>query len=183
MVRSMRPLYLLVCFAACRFDLPELPPAVVDAPSGTDAVTRMDAAIDAAPSKWVVIDTLLVPGIGTVMTSNEVLESGVVYTLRASGTYQWDGPDSVGDAEYYDIFGTPHDGAHSVDVGNSIDIGLAIDEPQWVNKRAFRWGAYNPSHTYVKFWVGKGAPITAQVQNIAPSGDTGFLVLEILAFQ
>jgi hypothetical protein len=170
MIQGMRIPCLLACLAACRFDLPAGP---VDAPPTPD--TSDDG-------EFVVIETLAVPSVPTgsgmpspVITSTKVLQAGVTYRLRASGTF-FTALQTFADAEYFDI----EPGRTPMDAPSGIDVGLAVDEPSLTSTRAFRWGAFSAGHVYEAAFIGKGGTITAQVHDNNYSVNSGTLTLEIL---
>jgi hypothetical protein len=164
---NVRSLCLLACLAACRFDLPDPPVGADDA-----------AGADAADSEWVVIETLTVLSNGTVVMSTKVLQAGVTYRLRASGTFYYD-TQVLGDAEYFDT----QSGSTPRDVVSSVDVGLAVNDDTPGPTRTFRWGAFKASHLYEAEWIGDGSTITAQIHDGNYSGNFGSLSLEILALQ
>lgn len=162
-----------VLAAACSFD----PSATRGSPgAGPDASPELDAAAEALP---VLLETLQVPTTGRpVALSMTVLESGVAYTLRASGVTQ-DADDDAwfGDAEYYwheDVPAIPGDSL------GQVDVGLAIDDQQIDDDRTPSWGAYDQAtHTYEATFTGKGSVISAQFHDV--DGDNlGALTLEIV---
>ena len=135
------------------------------------------AAPDAAPQ---LLETLTVPGIGTLVPSTTVLVLGVTYQLRASGVfviqpycdaeYAFSGPDGVTSDGYL------------VDLcdDNMTDAGLSIDDPQSGYLKTPHWGPYRADHIYVLDFVGKGAPIVAQIHDVAPANNSGALTLDII---
>ena len=140
----------------------------------TDSVP--DVAPDAPPQ---VIDTLIVPGIGTQTPSAVTLTVGRTYRLRASGTfYIAGGTDPYSDAEYWDF------AAGEKDLCDDLvtDAGLSIDDNVVDGAKNPKWGPYRPDHIYEIDFVGKGAPITAMIHDVGPGNNTGSLTLEIIAF-
>jgi hypothetical protein len=172
MIRSMRSLCScsLACLAACTF-------------------TRAEDKIDAPPppdtpdaGEFMVIETLAVPSVSTgagmpspVITSKKVLQSGVTYRLRASGTF-YTAIQTLADAEYFDV----DPGRTPMDMPSGVDVGLAVDEASPTSTRAFKWGAYSVGHVYEAAFIGKGATITAQVHDNNYMVNSGTLTLEIL---
>src|SRR5262245_21408804 len=81
--RAVRFLWSLACLAACNGDEPRVDAKLADGPAG-------------------VLEELSIPVGGTVVTSTVVLQAGVRYRLRASGTYFYAFAQNVlGDAEYF----------------------------------------------------------------------------------
>lgn len=134
-----------------------------------------------APATWTVIETLTVPvdpvmGISAKTTSTTVLQAGVVYHLRASGTWiiQSDAiPPTQADAEWWS-FSAPVEGVAGTDVGLGIDDAAALDPKQP------KWGPYTDTHVYEVEWVGAGKTIDANIHDQRYDNDSGFLTLEIL---
>lgn len=137
--------------AACRFDLPE-------------------------EVEWVVAEELAVPADGTKTTSALVLEAGVRYRLRASGTIRC-GFDVFGDAEFYGV----QPNGEVMDGTPALDFGLAVNDAIVDGARTPRWGAYDAAHRYEIEWMGDGAPLVAQVHDDSYAYASGTLTLEILA--
>ncbi len=162
----MRPVCSLACLAACTFSAPK---AATDA--GPDA-----RPADAREPAWVVVDELTVPVNRATVMSAFVLEAGVRYRLRASGTFVIQSPEGTpGDAEYWDFAG-----GQPVDGVAGVDVGLAVNDPLVDTNRTPRWGAYDASHVYEVEWTGAGAPIAAQLHDGNYANNTGALKLEIL---
>ncbi|MBW2523988.1 MAG: hypothetical protein JRI23_07430 [Deltaproteobacteria bacterium] len=131
-----------------------------------------------APLTWTVVDTLIVPAIGTDVVSDFVLQDGVGYRLRASGVciprY-----DDEGDAEWYD-FADPK----TLDTAGVVDVGIGIDDPIVDGNKTPFWGPYDATHVYEVEFVGKGAPITAKFHDPSyTNGNAGHLTVEVLALQ
>jgi hypothetical protein len=169
MIRGMRPRCLLACLAACTFA------------ACTFSAPKLDA--DAAPGDgdgggvWTVVEELTVPVRGEMVTSTVVLQAGVGYRLRASGTC-YVALQTLGDAEYYDFPDPPVDGT----VGG-VDVGLAVNDSIIDGTRTPRWGAYSDTHVYEVEWMGNGAPIVAQFHDGNTSNNGGMLTLAILALR
>ncbi|HSJ99773.1 MAG TPA: hypothetical protein VK932_00975 [Kofleriaceae bacterium] len=158
----MRSLCSLALLAACTFDSPKL---------------GVDGAPPDGGGEWTVVETLMVPVRGETVTSKRVLQQGVGYRLRASGT-AYVALQTLGDAEYYNFNnGSPVDGAVN------IDVGLAVNDSTIDATRTPRWGAYTDTHVYEVDWTGDGAPIVAQFHDGNTANNDGMLTLEILALQ
>jgi len=121
-----------------------------------------------------VVEGLVVSVFDEETVSSTVLEAGVTYRLRASGT--WDlGGGEIGDADWYQ-FAMPQD------IGDaSIDIGIGIDDDVVDDDTQPDWGPYRDDHIYEIDFVGRGAPITARVHDCCYDNNIGELGLEILA--
>ena len=157
---------LLAGLAACSFGSPK------SGPDGGD-----DGGDDGGGSggDWTVVEVLSVPASGAVAVSDLVLEAGVGYRLRASGTCMVTF-NMVADAEYFGFnMGLP------MDVAVNIDLGLAVNDMDIDIVRTPRWGTYNPEHKYEIAWPGVGGPIVAQLHDGRYSDNSGSLTLEILA--
>ena len=155
---------------ACGF-AHELPgPGAADVPDAA-----VDAPTDAAPRVWTVAETLEVDtASATAVSSQMVLEAGVMYRLRVSGVITNVIDNHQGDADYYD-FSNPKD------LGCCEDIGLGIDDLV-VNDKTTQpdWGPYDPSHVYEVEWPGQGTPIQALFQDTFYGNNVGTLTLQIL---
>jgi hypothetical protein len=162
----------LIALCGCSFQAKHAPPGLDATP---DSPASPDAAIDATPM-WTVIETLTIDTAqSTPIVSQTVLQMGVVYHLRASGTASViDG--IVGDSEYYD-FAAPKDNACCE------DVGIGIDDPVVDLNTTPDWGAYNAAHVYEIEWTGMGRPIGAAYQDTVYGNNSGNLTLEILALQ
>jgi len=147
---------------------------LVDANTGA----RPDASFDAMPPSWTVVETMTVDSANSSPTySQTVLENGVVYRLRASGSLSNVIDPYAGDADYFD-FGNPKD------LGCCEDIGLGIDDDIVDDKlTAPDWGPYDPSHIYEVEWTGDGTTIFALFQDTYYGNNVGSLTLEILSFE
>ncbi len=162
--------------AAPHFDAP-LPPDAAplpDAPLPPDAAPPPDA-----PPDYVVVEVLVVPVNGDVVTSTTTLEAGVTYRMRASGTFTINiAMGLIGDAEYWDFSDPP---TSINDMTGTVDVGMAIDDPTWDLSRTPRWGPYSSSHVYEIEFPGTGDTIDVSYQDGNPNNNAGSLTLEILA--
>jgi len=168
----------------------DAPPGTMrDAPAtpGIDAAPPIDAppdappdaAIDAPPPMWTVIETLTVSCLGQGTTSMVVLQAGVEYRLRASGTCTANTSNgSLGDAEYvgFNI-------NNLQDAAGGTDTGIAINDATPGSTKNPRWGAYTSTHVYEVPWMGGGGTIVARVHADNYSNNSGSLTLRILALQ
>jgi hypothetical protein len=121
-------------------------------------------------------EKIIVPSDGRVMISETVLESGVTYTITASGTYKT-AANLEGDAEYFAIglVTAPRDR----DDLDQVDVGIAIDDTDVDGTRMPRWGAYRDDHIYTVQYQGTGETITVQLHDRDTSNNTGELTLAI----
>lgn len=126
---------------------------------------------------WVLLETLTVPATTAPVNSTNVLQAGVIYRLRAIGTYVTN-PTNVweADAEYYNF-------AAPTDFADAIDAGLAIDDPVLDGVRTIHWGPYRQDHTYEADYTGQGTTLRAQVHDSVIANNSGSLTLEIYALQ
>lgn len=126
---------------------------------------------------WQLVDTLVVPTDGSDVTSGYVLQNGVTYRLRASGTFDCTGNGTVCDAEY--VYRPPED-----DMAGTVDFGIGINDPIVDGTTPPDWGAYTSTHIYEVSWDGTGAVITAKLHDPNYGNNSGGpLTVEILALQ
>ena len=137
-----------------------------------DAMVPIDARIDAAGPT--LVETLVIPGIGTVVTSQQTLQLGVQYTLRVSGEIVIAANGAHGDAEYwdYDVGGIPQDLA-------GVDVGLGINDVPVDTSKSPSWGTYTATHVYQVMFTGLGSTITANYHDGNPANNSGNVVLQI----
>lgn len=148
--------------------------------AATDAAppdASFDATIAVEPT-WTVIETITVDTADPEPTvSRTVLEAGVVYRLRASGTITNVIDSFQGDADFYD-FSDPKDNGCCEDIGLGID-DLVVDDLDTQPD----WGPYDPTHVYEVEWTGDGTTIFALFQDTYYGNNIGSLTLEILALR
>jgi hypothetical protein len=181
---------LLATAAACSFDgsVPTSLSSDSDAsPQGVGAGDSgieggsdgsVDDSVDAALPSWSVVETMTIDTSDSQPTfSQMVLESGVVYRLRVSGTITNVIGSFEGDADYFD-FDDPKDDGCCEDIGLGIDDFVVDDMDTQPD-----WGPYDPSHVYEVPWTGDGTTIAALFQDTFYGNNIGNLTLEILAFQ
>jgi hypothetical protein len=165
---------LVVSLGACSFD-PTRTGASGDPPIEVDGAV---AVPDGPGPTWTVVETIIVDSANPEPeVSTTVLEAGVTYRLRVSGTITNVIDSFQGDADYVD-FDNPRDHGCCEDIGLGIDDLVVNDldtQPDW--------GPYKPNHVYEVEWVGKGATITALFQDTFYDNNIGNLTLEIQAFQ
>ena len=155
-------------------------PAPDAAPETTDAAppdAGFDANVAVEPT-WTVIEIIIVDTANPEPTfSRTVLEAGVVYRLRASGTITNVIDSWEGDADWYD-FSDPKDHGCCEDIGLGID-DLVVDDFDTQPD----WGPYDPTHVYEVEWTGDGTTISALFQDTYYGNNIGSLTLEILALR
>lgn len=150
--------------------------AAIDAPVMIDAAP--DAAIDAPPPMWTIVDTLTVSCLQQATTSTYVLLAGVTYRLRSTGTCVSNiSNGSQGDAEY------TFNPSVINDSSGGVDTGIAIDDATTGPTKNPRWGAFTTTHIYEVPWVGSGTTIVARVHADNYSNNAGTLTLRILNLQ
>jgi hypothetical protein len=148
--------------------------------SGAMGGTGGTGGTGGAPS-WTVIETLTVQGDGSDVVSNTVLQNGVTYHLRASGTFNMNTNQNwMADAEYYDFSNPP---SSVKDAVSGVDIGIGVDDPTVDANRTPNWGPFDMSHVYEIPFDGSGAAITANYHDAVTYDNEGTLTLEILAWQ
>jgi len=124
------------------------------------------------------LETVLVPVDGSSVLSHTILELGVTYRLRASGTFVIGGP-GFADAEYAfndsvatiinNCFGDP----------SGVDLGIGIDDAANSSKKSPFWGAFDHTHTYTTDFVGHGGPINLNYHDCYYADNSGSLTVEI----
>jgi hypothetical protein len=153
------------CLAACSFSSPKAgPDADIDAP-------------DAPEGQWMMTERITVPGTGEAVMSKTVLQAGVGYHLRASGTYFY-AVGTEGDAEYFDF-----DPGPPADSAVNVDVGISVNDPNVDLQRMPRWGEYNPAHVYEVPWMGEGGTIVLQLHDGNYLNNGGSLTVDILTLQ
>lgn len=129
--------------------------------------TRVDCGI--FPEDFSQIEKISVPVDGSSVVSTNVLEVGITYRLRASGTFTIGGP-GFADAEY--AFGDGNIYDHCNNDPDDVDLGISVD--------GIGWGGYKSDHVYFANFVGKGAPITISYRDCNyPDNSAGDLSVEI----
>jgi hypothetical protein len=146
--------------------------AAADASAGGDDASTADAGATTA-----LLDTLIVPSNGAIVTSNIVLQAGQTYLLRVTGTFTISTTEGwLGDAEYFDFADVP---TSLQDTVIGVDNGVGINDLVVDSIRSPRWGPYNPSHIYERSFVGLGATIQANFHDGNYTNNVGSLTLEI----
>ena len=125
------------------------------------------------------LETVTVPVDGSPVVSATVLEAGIRYRLRASGTFFIGGP-GFADAEYAfnsslstiinNCFGLP----------SETDLGIAINDTVIDNSKLPFWGTFDFAHVYTIDMVGQGARINLNYHDCFYPDNSGSLTVEIL---
>lgn len=147
------------------------------------------ASATSPPDGFVLVETIPVPRSGNVKTSTTVLQAGVTYKLRASGTITVSvgNPCPFADAEYerFDASGADSCGLFGDLAFDGTDTGIGINDTVLDGAKAPKWGPYTTSHEYTIDFVGLGAAITVNYHDCPGcTGDnTGpnSLIVEIFA--
>lgn len=178
MVRGVAIMAVLL-LAACSFEGSSGTDSTgADADAGSDLDAIASIPTDARAPRWGVVETLIIDTADSQPTMSQlVLEDGVVYRLRVSGTITNVIDSFQGDADFYD-FGNPKDNGCCEDIGLGID-DLVVDDMDTQPD----WGPYDPSHIYEVEWTGAGNTIAALFQDTFYGNNIGDLTLEILAFE
>ncbi len=133
------------------------------------------------------VDTILVPSNGNSVESNIVLEDGVTYVLKASGTYRfapW-GDEGIADAKYSlrtpeyipDGFGYDKSSSQWVD---GAHLSQAHYLQIWINNTPANWsGSYNDAHIYSKIVTGDGTKLSFYIMDDYYGDNSGFLTVKI----
>ena len=130
------------------------------------------------------LDTVTVPVDGASVLSSLTLQSGVTYTLRASGTFATGVPPlDRGDAEYAYDSANPGLLASTRNScgpgGNNVDIGIAINDTNLGTTKLPNWGPYTTAHVYTVDVIGSGAPISFSYHDCNAGDNRGSLRVEI----
>lgn len=149
-----------------------------DAGAGRDGGMGLDAGGDAGQS-LTLLETVIVPTNGPVVVPNLVLEAGVTYVLRASGTFDITGAGTLADAEYADFSNLPGSLLDSI---SGVDFGIAIDDSTIDMTRTPKWGAFDISHIYQINFDGTGNQISVNFHDANAGNNTGTLTLEIMRY-
>ena len=168
----IRHTVVLAALCGCSFDAGSAQPAPDAAPDATIIPHDREKPLPMwRVAEAITIDTASATG----SRSKMILEAGVMYRLRASGTASViDG--IIGDADYYD-FASPKDNACCE------DVGIGIDDPAVDLNTTPNWGPYNPSHVYEITWMGSGTALSAAYQDTVYGNNSGNLTIEILVFE
>lgn len=132
-------------------------------------------------SAFALQETIIVPVDGSSALSTTTLEIGVVYQIRASGTFFVGGPgDMLGDAEYAQFNNPPSSlQNHCGGDPNDVDLGIGINDNVIDNVKVPFWGDYEPSHVYAINFVGEGSPINLNYHDCSYVDNSGSLMVEV----
>jgi|GEM_PF-2137260 len=127
------------------------------------------------------VETLQVPANCDSTTSSTVLQSGVTYQLRVSGTVNT-GNGVMADAEFANFSNVPSSLVNTCDStgtdSTATDIGLIVNGSQLGQTD---WGTFRTNHTYVTTIQGTGQPLSFSFHDCDCSDNSGFLAVEIRA--
>jgi hypothetical protein len=124
-----------------------------------------------------VLESIIVPVGGISVTSTTVLEPGVTYQLRASGTFSIGGPgDGLADTEYQNFLAP----SGMCDAPDNTDVGIGVNDTVNDTSKFPFWGPYNPTHVYTIDYVGQGARIRLNYHDCWYFDNIGSLKVEIL---
>jgi hypothetical protein len=123
------------------------------------------------------VEVLTIPVDGGVVFSKSILERGVTYTLRASGSATIGGA-GFGDAEY----NFNPSSSEVVDLCSSaaVDIGIGVNDMVNSGRKNPSWGPYNPAHVYAVPLIGQGAAVSFNFHDCAYGDNSGSLTVEII---
>lgn len=130
---------------------------------------------------YTLVETITVPIDGSSVVSTTPLESGVLYKLRASGTFFIGGPgDRMADAEYADFSNPPSSLLDNCPPPFSdVDLGIGINDAQNDSDKFPFWGEFSQTHVYIIDFEGLGAPISLNYHDCFYGDNTGSLTVEI----
>jgi hypothetical protein len=119
------------------------------------------------------IETVTVNPNGVTVQSNNVLEEGANYLLKASGTFTYNSANAWADAEYYLLNGTTVKGDTEGSRPYVLDVSIN-GEP--VNDN---WGEYNSEHTYSMEYTGTGQKLDFFIYDSVYTDNDGSITVEI----
>ena len=130
---------------------------------------------------YVLQETIIVPVDGSSVSSTMILKSGVLYRIKASGTFYVGGwGDQMGDAEYADLSNPPssiNDNCGGTPDG--VDLGIGINDSINDNEKFPSWGNFEPSHVYTIDFAGQGSSISLNYHDCAYNDNFGSLAVEV----
>jgi hypothetical protein len=138
---------------------------------------------------WTLVETVVVPSNGTLVSSAMTLASGKPYKLQASGIYTfapgWLPAAGIADAEYslrapgsYNPSPTPQWVSGDVFPG-SLNGYLEVK----IDSANVTWGAFDSSHVYTVTYTGTGSQLTAKIWDDYYGDNSGSITVKIYAFQ
>ncbi len=126
-------------------------------------------------------ETLIVPATDSTGVTSPVLEDGVVYEVRATGTYEHAYAGQRADAEWHQIYpdGEWEEWPGELQHDLLID-GVEYDWEGWDDSSG-SWAAhqYSPSHEYRLFLTGEGEAVQLSVHDSQYGDNDGLLTVTI----
>ena len=119
------------------------------------------------------IETVTVSSDGSTKTSTNVLECGVTYLLKASGTFTYNSAGDWADAEWYLKSGVIVKGDTEGSKPYVLDISIDGDS---INRD---WGDYNSLHVYTMLFNGTGNKVDFSIFDSASGDNSGSLTVDI----
>ena len=121
------------------------------------------------------LETVIVAVDGKSTESSTVLQFGIAYKIRASGTMGIDNqPLRLADSEYQ-RFEDPQDNTKT----NNVDLGIGINDTENDDDKFPKWGPYQDSHIYVIDFVGEGLTVSFNFHDSFYADNSGSLTVEI----
>jgi hypothetical protein len=129
---------------------------------------------------YTLLETITVPTNGSTITSSTYLDLGVGYKLAAFGSFGIGGYEA--DAEYvynstsvydYYVFG-------GVD---TVDYGIAINDPTVGGLKTPYWGPYSSTHEYIIDFTGLGGTIDLKYHDDYYADNNAPLTLQIFGVE
>ena len=111
---------------------------------------------------YVLQETVVMPVDGSSVESTTILKSGVLYKIKASGTFFVGGPgDGSGDAEYAQLEDPPSSLQDNCGWDpNDVDLGIGINDSINDDKKFPSWGNFESNHVYAIHFAGRGSSIS-----------------------
>jgi len=122
------------------------------------------------------VETVSVSSSGSIVTSTNILESGVTYLLEASGTAN--AGDTIDFDAKYSITNRIVGDDWTDLVSGYVSYGPTLLELK-VNGNFVDWGAYNAAHTYTIAMIGYGNQVALQIYDIYYPNNVGSLTVDI----
>lgn len=124
------------------------------------------------------LERITVPVDGSTVFSKSVLEAGITYRLRASGSFFIGGP-GFADAEYAFNGSLLTVIDHCFGLPSEVDIGIGVDDALVDDVKSPFWGAFNPSHVYQADVLGLSERIALNYHDCFYPDNSGFLTVEV----
>ncbi len=133
------------------------------------------------------VDTIIVPSTGTVVFSTAVLENGVVYELKASGTYKFTNWTNAGIADARCSLRIPgsynNTGAIAWIDGNVFPGVLQYYLQVWAGGSHVAWGtACDLTHIYIGSFTGSGTTVNFKIWDTNYGDNSGNIVVKIYRY-